>query len=205
MAENFDSQDEIMIGNRRLRKIKRPKQYIAPLGEQPLQGDYRSDVSQLPYVQENQIYQSSPHPEYLQNDPYSYDGGQSQQVVGYAYDMVDKKKVWIIALICLFIGVLGGKFFFSSSKVVQNGLQGIVMNPEVPKGRSRCGVAEKTQGCVLYIMNPQRQELNGRDFYDLASQQTGRQRFVIETGNMRYASMKIKPGFIAQLNIPPLN
>ena len=53
-------------------------------------------------------------------------------------------------------------------------------------------------------MNPQRQELNASDFYDLAAQLTGRQRFVIETGNMRYSSTKIKPGEIAQFNIPPL-
>ncbi|MBR2034127.1 MAG: hypothetical protein IKA03_05620 [Alphaproteobacteria bacterium] len=53
-------------------------------------------------------------------------------------------------------------------------------------------------------MNPQRQDMNARDFYDLASQLTGRQRFVIETGNMRYANQKIRPGEIAQLNIPPL-
>ena len=53
-------------------------------------------------------------------------------------------------------------------------------------------------------MNPQRQDLSGRDFDDLAAQLTGRQRFMIETGNMRYASTKIRPGEIAQLNIPPL-
>lgn len=117
---------------------------------------------------------------------------------------IDTKKMIWIAMACLFIGLFLGKMFFSSEQVVRNGLQGVVVNPEVPKGRSRCGVAERTQGCVLYIMNPQRQELNGRDFYDLASQLTGRQRFVIETGNMRYASVKIKPGNIAQLNIPPL-
>lgn len=116
----------------------------------------------------------------------------------------DTKKVIWVALACLFVGLFLGKIFFSSEQVVRNGLQGVVVNPEVPKGRARCGIAERTQGCVLYIMNPQRQELNGRDFYDLASQLTGRQRFVIETGNMRYASVKIKPGNIAQLNIPPL-
>lgn len=117
---------------------------------------------------------------------------------------IDNKKMIWIAMACLLVGLFLGKMFFSSEQVVRNGLQGVVVNPEVPKGRSRCGVAERTQGCVLYIMNPQRQELNGRDFYDLASQLTGRQRFVIETGNMRYASVKIKPGNIAQLNIPPL-
>ncbi len=118
--------------------------------------------------------------------------------------MIDTKKLIWVAVACVFFGLLLGKFIFSSEQVVRNGLQGVVVNPEVPKGRSRCGIAERTQGCVLYVMNPQRQELNGRDFYDLASQLTGRQRFVIETGNMRYSSVKIKPGNIAQLNIPPL-
>ena len=87
---------------------------------------------------------------------------------------------------------------------MRNGLQGVVVNAEVPRGRARCGVAERTQGCVLYLMNPQRQDMRAKDFYDLASQMTGRQRFMIETGNMRYANTKIKPGDLVQLNIPPL-
>ena len=74
----------------------------------------------------------------------------------------------------------------------------------MPRGRARCGVAERTQGCVLYVMNPQRQEMRAKDFYDIAAQMTGRQRFMIETGHMRYANTKINPGDIAQLNIPPL-
>ena len=53
-------------------------------------------------------------------------------------------------------------------------------------------------------MNPQRQDMLAKDFYDLAAQMTGRQRFMIETGNMRYANSKIKPGDIVQLNIPPM-
>ena len=56
----------------------------------------------------------------------------------------------------------------------------------------------------MYVMNPQRRELDGRDFYDLAAQLTERQRFTIETSNMRYAGVKIRPGEIAQINIPPL-
>ena len=119
-------------------------------------------------------------------------------------EYLTKNTLIILAIVLLFIGMLCGKFLFTESKVVRNGLQGVVLNPEVPKGRARCGVAERSQGCVLYVMNPQRQELNARDFYDLASQMTGRQRFVIETGNMRYSNAKIRPGDIAQLNIPPL-
>ena len=115
-----------------------------------------------------------------------------------------KKILVLIGVVLILFGMLLSKLLFSEEKVVRNGLQGVVVNPEVPRGRARCGVAEKTQGCVLYIMNPQRQELNARDFYDLAAQLTGRQRFVIETGNMRYSNTKIRPGDIAQLNIPPL-
>ena len=108
------------------------------------------------------------------------------------------------AVACLLFGIFFAKVFMAPPAVEQNGLQGVIVNAEVPRGRARCGKAEKTQGCVLYIMNPQRQDLSGRDFYDLAAQLTGRQRFMIETGNMRYASTKIHPGGIAQINIPPL-
>lgn len=114
------------------------------------------------------------------------------------------KAVALIAIAVFVIGFGFAKLFFAEETVIRDGLQGVIINPEVPRGRARCGIAERTQGCVLYIMNPQRQDLNARDFYDLASQLTGRQRFVIETGNMRYSNVKIRPGNIAQLNIPPL-
>lgn len=119
-------------------------------------------------------------------------------------NMFTMKGMAVIAGILFVVGFMFAKLFFTQQTIVRDGLQGVVINPEVPRGRARCGVAERTQGCVLYIMNPQRQELSGRDFYDLASQLTSRQRFVIETGNMRYSNVKIRPGDIAQLNIPPL-
>lgn len=114
------------------------------------------------------------------------------------------KGVVVISVLIFIVGFLVAKIFSGGPTIVKDGLQGVVVNAEVPRGRARCGIAERTQGCVLYIMNPQRQDLQGRDFYDLASQLTGRQRFVIETGNMRYSSVKIRPGDIAQINIPPL-
>lgn len=114
------------------------------------------------------------------------------------------KGLIVVSALVFIVGLLFAKIFMGGKTVVKDGLQGVVVNAEVPRGRARCGVAERTQGCVLYIMNPQRQDLQGRDFYDLASQLTGRQRFVIETGNMRYSSVKVRPGDIAQINIPPL-
>lgn len=114
------------------------------------------------------------------------------------------KGVAAIAGIVFILTLIIGMMIFGGETVVKDGLQGVVVNAEVPRGRARCGIAERTQGCVLYIMNPQRQDLQGRDFYDLASQLTGRQRFVVETGNMRYSNVKIRAGEIAQINIPPL-
>ena len=191
----YDAQDEIMVGGRKLRKIKRPKQYVAPLSDTPSQNTY-------PAVRYDQ-----PQPAYVEDPSYDYANIPPEDGGSYTYGGTDKSKALVVGMVCLLIGLLVGKFFFSSSspKSTQNGLQGVIINPEVPQGRARCGVAEKTQGCVLYLMNPERQELNGRDFYDWASQLTKRPRFIIETGNMRYSNVKIKPGFIAQINIPPLN
>ena len=53
-------------------------------------------------------------------------------------------------------------------------------------------------------MNWYKQELTGRDFYKLAAQLTGREEYMIETENLRYSTVKIKPGAIVQLNIPAL-
>ncbi|MBE6452226.1 MAG: hypothetical protein E7012_01895 [Alphaproteobacteria bacterium] len=153
--------------------------------------------SELPEPQKQEVNQ---HPEFLQE----FDENENNNVATALPAYLTKNSLLLLACVILFIGILGGKFIFAESKVVRNGLQGVVFNPEVPRGRARCGVAERSQGCVLYVMNPQRQELVARDFYDLASQMTGRQRFVIETGNMRYSNTKIRPGDIAQLNIPPL-
>ena len=213
----------------RLRKIKRPKQHNGPIQNNPQFGTNNpGNPSQMSergfqvnspievpnptgnnlvrgedreiYSQEYNNFNTPDYTNISDEDTFVY----QEPVNSTQHMMFDNKKVMIISCVCILIGLILGNFMFSNETVVRDGLQGVVVNPEVPKGRSRCGIAEKTQGCVLYIMNPQRNELNGRDFYDLASQLTGRQRFVIETGNMRYSTVKIKPGNIAQLNIPPL-
>lgn len=148
--------------------------------------------------------QISEEPRYIEEDAYEEEVYGRRAASAGVPEWLTLKVFVLIACICLFIGVVAGKVIFAEAKVVRNGLQGVVVNAEVPRGRARCGVAERTQGCVLYIMNPQRQDMRAKDFYDLASQMTGRQRFMIETGNMRYANSKIKPGDIVQLNIPPL-
>lgn len=114
------------------------------------------------------------------------------------------KKLILTAAGCFVIGMLLGGIFFSSKTEQQQGLEGVVLNADVPQGRARCGLTESTQACIFYIMNWYKQELTGRDFYKLAAQLTGREEYMIETENLRYATVKIKPGAIVQLNIPAL-
>lgn len=83
-------------------------------------------------------------------------------------------------------------------------LPGVVYNAEIPKGRPRCGIAQKGQGCVLYLMNAQRREIEAKEFFSMAADVLGVPKFQIETANIRYATMRIPPGYIALLNIPPM-
>lgn len=213
---------ENQTGNFRpqLKKIKRPINRLLPqtsavAPENTTQLAENAAVSQeslnsfldntaVPVKENNQpVLAEEPHePQYI--DEEAYDEEVYGRTEASTPSWLTTKIMVLIACVSLFVGFVIGKFIFAESKVVRNGLQGVVVNAEVPRGRARCGVAERTQGCVLYLMNPQRQDMRAKDFYDLASQMTGRQRFMIETGNMRYANTKIKPGDLVQLNIPPL-
>lgn len=211
-----------------LKKIKRPINRISPISEgqhvsyeanpfasvaqsqapQQLPIDNYLDEPQLPSRSVNQqTFVNEPkkqinfiEEENFENDEYDYNQNSLSDIPKW----LNTKIFILMVFVCLFVGIIAGKIIFAESKVIRNGLQGVIVNNEVPRGRARCGVAERGQGCVLYIMNPQRQEIPAKDFYDLAAQVTGRQRFMIETGNMHYANTRIRPGDIAQLNIPPL-
>ena len=120
-------------------------------------------------------------------------------------DLLKNKSVLLLLGIAVLIGaILSYLLSPTPQSVSKRGLDGIVFNQDVPAGRSRCGIAEPHQGCVLYIMNPRNEEVIARDFYTTAAKWTQRERYIIETGNMHYSTTKIKPGYIAQINIPPL-
>ncbi len=102
------------------------------------------------------------------------------------------------------IGAGLGFFYGTMDSRGADELPGVVTNAEIPKGRPRCGIAQKGQGCVFYVMNAQRRELEGRDFFGVASDMLQIPKFQIETANIRYATMRIPPGYIALLNIPPV-
>ena len=212
MNPNTPNQPQNFDPTRRLKKVKRPiKRYIgqpnpsAPQapgmqmhGSEPQGGflsnqgrsDYNIDDildgnANLPALnQESNVYnqQEGYQPQFIdESDITPQKLPFKEQLM--QNNMFTMKGMSIIAAMVFVVGFMFAKLFFTQQTIVRDGLQGVVINPEVPRGR---------------------QELSGRDFYDLASQLTSRQRFVIETGNMRYSNVKIRPGDIAQLNIPPL-
>lgn len=116
---------------------------------------------------------------------------------------VKKNIVYSIATVCLIVGIVLG-FVMAPKGSEQHGLEDVAWNEDTPKGRVRCGKTDPTQACTFYVLNSFKQDLTGRDFFKLAAQLTGREEFMIETENMQYATTKIKPGFLVQLNIPAL-
>ncbi|MBQ7632495.1 MAG: hypothetical protein IJS88_00065 [Alphaproteobacteria bacterium] len=119
--------------------------------------------------------------------------------------LLRNKTVFMLLIIAGLIGAITGYLLAPSANApAARGLDGVVINSDIPAGRSRCGIAEPHQGCVLYIMNPKNQEVQGKYFYNTAAKWTNRERYLIETSNMHYSSTRIKPGYIAQINIPPL-
>ena len=115
-----------------------------------------------------------------------------------------KKKLFLFSLAFFLVGMLFHSIFFSSPVEEKYGLEGVILNSDIPAGRPRCGLTEKTQACVFYLMNCYKQELTGRDFYKLAAQLTGREEYMIETENLHYATTRIPPGRFAQINIPAM-
>ncbi len=141
----------------------------------------------------------------LSNDfDYDEEDAGDEEILQEDASYVKKNILYIAAGICFFVGLFIGKTLFATQTIENHGLEGIVANPDIPAGRPRCGLTDKSQACVFYLMNWEKQELNGRDFYKLAAYFTGREEYMIETENLRYATVKIRPGDFAQLNIPAL-
>lgn len=224
-AETLSAQIPPDVNRPKLKKIKRPKVRPMPITDSsndaintPLASDNLESFSAP--IQENvsnntSIVTASDAQDLITNDnqyiadslppdlDYLDDSGSNDVFIDSA-NYTKKSFAYMMAVLCLFIGLFIGKTLFSSETIENYGLEGVVTNPDVPAGRPRCGLTDKSQACVFYLMNWYKQELNGRDFYRLAAELTGREEYMIETDNLRYAGMKIKPGNIAQLNIPAL-
>ena len=222
--ENSAPQQQKVV--RKIRKIKRPKTGFNPSVQQP-QAPLKAGAPQAQEkpqsapkidfgVPEKHIVRNLPQKGDLKQDKlYTKNSGvenirfvsenapDTLQNANIA-ELLKNKTILLLMGISAIFGLFIGASGFSGSESSKHGLDWVVANPDVPAGRSRCGLVDQHQGCVLYIMNPEKRNVTGKDFYSVAAKWTKRERYQIETGNMHYGSKQVKPGHIAQINIPPL-
>ena len=105
------------------------------------------------------------------------------------------------------LGVLLGALFFGGGTPPpspQQGLLGIVRNPDMRQDLPRCGTVSEGYPCVVYIVNHSRNDRYAEYFFDEATRLTGRQKYLVTIENQQYAKSRIPPGWIAQVKIPSL-
>ncbi|OPZ78961.1 MAG: hypothetical protein BWY78_00312 [Alphaproteobacteria bacterium ADurb.Bin438] len=110
--------------------------------------------------------------------------------------------------VTVFIGIVLGAVLFSSGSCppCSDANFGVVKNPEIIPGRvKRCGIAEIWEPCRLFISNSSREEKKVKELYKRASNLSMVPEYKIDSTNLRYANDIIKPGYIAEILIPPLN
>ncbi len=192
---------------RKLLKIKRPR---------PVENSHASFG--MPTKVNSILNEQSDYRELSNNENYFADNGAAENIHFVTEEELnpvtpDSIKIYLqnktVLMMLVIAAMIGAIFSYmlapSPQAQASRGLDGIVFNPDVPAGKSRCGLVEPHQGCVLYIMNPKNQEVTGKDFYTTAAKWTGRERYLIDTSNMHYASTRIKPGYIAQIYVPSLS
>lgn len=118
----------------------------------------------------------------------------------------------LIAFCSIFVlGFLLGACFFSggdqgtSSSQQSSGLTGVVPNPEPNVAKlKRCGLAERGEPCLIYLVNHSKYEQYAEKFFEEASRLTEVNLYSIKMDNLRYATTLIRPGQIAQIKVPAL-
>ncbi|MBR1600198.1 MAG: hypothetical protein IJ677_01315 [Alphaproteobacteria bacterium] len=196
--------------------IKRPRKLLKIKRSRPLENPPASFG--MPTKVNTILGENSEYRELSNNENYFADNGDAENIHFVTEEELatatpDSIKVYLqnktVLMMLIIAAMIGAIFSYMLTPTQQTqasrGLDGIVFNPDVPAGKSRCGLVEPHQGCVLYIMNPKNQEVTGKDFYTTAAKWTGRERYLIDTSNMHYASTRIKPGYIAQIYVPSLS
>lgn len=124
--------------------------------------------------------------------------------LGLPPSVLKTKVMGIIMAVVLIVGIVFGTLMFGGSDDQQQqvGLQGVVQNMDMDRPLPRCGMVDKGQACVLYIMNHTRYDRTAEDFFDEAVRLTEVSRYSISMVNTRYAKQRIGPGRFAQIKIP---
>ncbi len=118
--------------------------------------------------------------------------------------LTTKMFVVIVSVVCVIGMFLGSMLFGSSSAPAQksSGLSGVVRNTDITKNLPRCGMTDRGQACILYIVNHTRYDKKAREFFDEAVRLTEVQKYSISIANPKYAEVRIPPGHFVQIQIP---
>ncbi len=121
--------------------------------------------------------------------------------------MFSTKVMLAVGVIALLLGFLFGSMTGGSNTPAPQqavGLRGVVSNKDITSKMPRCGLVEKGQACLLYIMNSTRYDRIAENFFEEAAKLMGVQVYSIGLVNPKYAKELIKPGYIAEIKIPKL-
>ena len=131
---------------------------------------------------------------------------QKDALMGKFNALPSNKRQVVLAVGIFLIGLLMGAIMFGGSDdapvQAPKGLQGVVANPDIKTDLKRCGLVDASSPCVLYVMNSYTYEKLAEDFFETAVAVTRRKDLVIRMDNVRYATMRIPPGYFAQIKIP---
>ena len=132
---------------------------------------------------------------------------QKVEILRQQFDTLPQSKRNLILYVSVFVvGLLmGWAFFGGSSKPsapVVKGLQGVVSNPDIKEKLQRCGMVSPSSPCVLYVMNNYHYDKIAKDFFEMAVTLTQRPDFLIQSENVRYGTVRIPPGYFAEIKIP---
>ena len=197
--------------------IKRPRKLLKIKRSRPIEAPRASFG--VPTKVNTIIGEGSEYNEISKNENYFADNGEAENIrfvtdedlLPVNQDSIksylQNKTVLMLLIIATMVGALLSFLMMLDSKqsTTCRGLGFVVANPEVPAGKSRCGLVEPHQACILYIMNSKNHEVTGKDFYNIAAKWTNREPYLINTSNMKYSSTRIKPGHIAEIFIPSLS
>lgn len=120
----------------------------------------------------------------------------------------ESKRNVIIYLAVFVIGLLLGWLLFGGScdqpAPTPKGLSGVITNSDIkPQEKlKRCGLVSPSSPCVLYVMNHFTHEKLAKDFFETAVRLTGRPEYLIKSDNVLYGTMRIPPGYFAEIKIP---
>ncbi len=121
--------------------------------------------------------------------------------------VISTKGILLISFVALILGMFVGNIFFGSSGSTNQkptGLTGVIRNPDITTKLPRCGLIDRGQSCILYIMNSTRYDKSAEDFFDEAVKLTEIQKYSIAMVNLKYAKTRIPPGRFAEIKIPDM-